>query len=436
MHSAAQAVLASWSFPPWVTALNLLAVLLYIRGWYGLHRSTPGMFTLSRLGSFLGSVAVLELALASPIDTFDPLLLTDHMFQHMLLMMVVPPLALLGDPVIPLLHGLPRWATANIVGPFLRWGVTRGIGRFLTYPPISLLLISTVMIGWHLPAYYELALRSQNWHECEHASFLVSSFFFWWPVVQPWPSRRRWNAWTIPVYLLLADFVNTALSAFLVFSDQVFYPSYLHVPRLGGFPARSDQALAGAMMWVIGSFAYLIPAVLLTVRLLSPASPRPERQPQPICPESRSFSPVLAVLALALPLAVLGWGLFAPDKIDIDEDLMRAQGGSGPLLISVFTQRDPIPQYDLEVAVLVQDRETGETALDSSVEVELQPAYGASGDAILAHASPDQATNKLLAATSVDLPSPGTWNMRVSARRGGDASSITCSLEVAGTNRR
>src|SRR5271169_1142346 len=101
MPSAAQAVLASWSFPPWITALNLLTVLLYLRGWIALHCQIPSRFAIGRLLSFIGGIATLQVALASPIDAFDPFLLTDHMFQHMLLMMIVPPLVLMGDPVMP-----------------------------------------------------------------------------------------------------------------------------------------------------------------------------------------------------------------------------------------------------------------------------------------------------------------------------------------------
>src|SRR5208282_6140295 len=121
MSAAAQAVLASWSFPPWATALNLLTALLYIRGWIELRPVMPGRFTALRLASFLGGLATLEIALASPIDAFDPFFLTDHMLQHMLLMMIVPPLALLGDPPIPLLRGLPRWIRRNVLGRFLGW---------------------------------------------------------------------------------------------------------------------------------------------------------------------------------------------------------------------------------------------------------------------------------------------------------------------------
>ena len=343
MPSVARAVLASWSLPPWITAINLLTALLYLRGWLALHRSLPSRFTIARLAAFVCGIGILQIALASPIDTFDPFLLTDHMLQHMLLMMIVPPLLLLGDPVMPLLHGLPRWATRFVFGPLLRSRPIVLFGRSLTYPPIALLLISLAMIGWHLSAPYELALRSPGWHRVEHASFLISSLIFWWPVVQPWPSRPRWNSWMLPVYLLFADFVNSAVSAFLAFSDRVYYGSYLLMPRLGGITAQNDQVAAGAIMWVIGSFAFLIPAAAIIVRLLSPMQPRIWRQPRAELPELRIGPRLLLALAFILPVAAIVYGLVAPGKIDIDGDVARAQATSGPFHISLFTEPDPVP---------------------------------------------------------------------------------------------
>ncbi len=431
MPPAAQAVLASWSFPPWITGLNLFAALLYARGWLTLHHTLPSRFTPARLVSFIGGVATLQIALASPIDAFDPFLLTNHMLQHMLLMMIVPPLVLLGDPVMPLLHGLPLWAARFVFGPIFRFRPITLLGRFLTDPPVALLLVSLAMIGWHLSAPYELALRSPSWHEIEHACFLISSLLFWWPVVQPWPSRARWNSWMLPVYLLFADFVNSAVSAFLVFSDRVYYPSYLLVPRLGGISAQNDQVAAGMIMWVIGSFAFLIPATAITVRLLSPVRPQVERPSRPPLPESGILSRLLLALVLVLPVAAVCYGYLAPDKIDIDGDAVRAQQASGPFHITVFTAPDPVATGEFEVAILVQEESTSRVILDSDVEIAVESSGAAGGNLEFIKATRDQAQNKLLEAAALDLPSGGAWLLHVSARRGNDQGSLTCRLQVA-----
>jgi ferredoxin len=129
-------------------------------------------------------------------------------------------------------------------------------------------------LGWHVPAAYELALRSSGWHEVEHACFLVTSLLFWWTVVQPWPSRAHWSRWAVVPYLVSADLANTALSAFLAFSNRALYPTYTAAPRIFGLSAMQDQAGAGAFMWVVGSAIYLVPAVGVTMSLLSRRRPR------------------------------------------------------------------------------------------------------------------------------------------------------------------
>ncbi|HXX44732.1 MAG TPA: cytochrome c oxidase assembly protein [Candidatus Acidoferrales bacterium] len=428
MSPVAQAVLASWSFPPYATALILLTALLYLRGWLTLRVAIPKRFTIFRLASFLGGLAALEAALASPIDAFDPFFLTDHMFQHMVLMMVVPPLILLGDPEIPLLHGLPRWASQRIVGPILSSRPVRWLGNGFSNPAVAWLLLSLAMLGWHVPVAYELALRSPAWHEVEHACFLLTALLFWWPVIQPWPSRARWPRWSMPIYLLLADFVNSALSAFLAFSDRVFYPSYLTVPRLWGISAQTDQAAAGVSMWVIGSFAFLIPAVWLTVELLSPSAPQPERPPRPEPSDVRVRRPVLAALTIALPLAALAYGWLAPDAIDIDDATVRFQANSGPFHVSVFGPRDPIEPGDCDISVLVQDAKSEEPILDADVDLSVQMANATAGAQI--RATRRQSSNKLLESATTELPKSGAWQLQVSVHRGSEQAAVSSTLQV------
>ena len=136
--------------------------------------------------------------------------------------------------------------------------------------------MGVAMFAWHTPALYELALRSPAWHQVEHACFFVTSLIFWWPVVQPWPSKAQWPRWAMVPYLLIADLQNTALSAILVFSDRVLYPSYSAVPRLFGFSALEDQVAAGSIMWVVGSLAFIVPAIVIAVQCLSR---KPSREP-------------------------------------------------------------------------------------------------------------------------------------------------------------
>jgi len=124
------------------------------------------------------------------------------------------------------------------------------------------------VLFWHVPAVFDLALESQFWHEFELASFFVAGILFWSPVIQLHASSR----WSVPVYLFLATLPCDALSAFLVFCGHVVYRPYLAGDNdhgMFGLSPLEDQALAGALMWVTVTFVYLIPALVLTARLLA-----------------------------------------------------------------------------------------------------------------------------------------------------------------------
>jgi cytochrome c oxidase assembly factor CtaG len=270
MEDAADAVIESWSIQLWPTFGLILLAVVFFRGWLKLRKQVPHRFDGWRLASFLGGVGTVFLALDSPLDTFSNLLLQVHMIQHLLLMMIAPPLLLLANPFLPLLTGLPRPIVREVIRPFLVWSPCKKFGRWLTHPKVTWILFVVLTLGWHAPPLYELTLRSPTWHIVEHACFLGSGILFWWPVVQPWPSRPQWPEWAIIPYLLLADVQNTVLSAFLTFSDRVVYPTYSSVPQFPGMDPLSDQHAAGVIMWVPGSIFYLIPAGILAMRFLSP----------------------------------------------------------------------------------------------------------------------------------------------------------------------
>src|SRR5246127_5244266 len=108
----------------------------------------------------------------------------------------------------------------------------------------------------------------------EGLSFLVAGLLFWWPIVQSPTGATRSPRWTMALYLFLATLPCDILSAFLVFCNRIVYPFYLSAPRQFSLLPLADQECAGALMWVWVTFAYLIPAVMITVRMLSPSNSR------------------------------------------------------------------------------------------------------------------------------------------------------------------
>jgi cytochrome c oxidase assembly factor CtaG len=206
----------------------------------------------------------------------DHELLTVHMVQHLLVMTVAAPLMLLGAPVITLLNGLPPPLVNRVVLPVLRCSILRKLESTAAHPVFCWLASTVVVIAWHIPALFELALRSEWWHGGEQVSFFAAGLLFWLPVVQPWPSAGAWPQWTVPLYLFLATLPCDALSAFLTFCGRVVYPNYLTSHRMFSISPLADQECAGALMWVWVTFAYLAPAVAVAIRVLSQSETPPK----------------------------------------------------------------------------------------------------------------------------------------------------------------
>jgi cytochrome c oxidase assembly factor CtaG/ferredoxin len=329
----AGAVLRSWPVDPWLWAALALTALVYLRGWRALRLRDPGRWPAGQAIAFLGGLLALFVALGSPLEPFTALLLQAHMAQHVLLLMVAPPLLWLGAPVFPLVRGLPA-PVRSFLAPVFGSPRLHALFRRLTHPVGALIVLVVATWAWHAPALYELALRSDGWHYVQHACFLAAGLIFWHPVVRPYPARPAWSQWLLVPYLIAADVQNTALSALLTFSDTPLYPHYAAVPRLGGASALEDQAAAGVLMWVPGSLAYLVPLFVIGVGLLYPPAKRAARRVSlPVlggAPRQERFNflklPFLgrflrwrhARLAMQVPLlllaaAVIADGLLGPD---------------------------------------------------------------------------------------------------------------------------
>jgi putative membrane protein len=263
-----RAIFEDWSPPVFLTTAVILSAILYTRGWFAIRKTRPLLFPSWRLASFLLGLATLWISIGSPLDGFADALLSAHMVEHLLLMSFVPPLLLLGYPSVPLLRGLPRWLTISLLGPLLRRKALRQLGHILTTPVVAWLTMNILFLAWHVPAAYNFALEHEHWHEFEHICFLGSSILFWWPLIRPWPTSAGYPGWYMLPYLVLADIVNSALSAFLAFCDRPVYSFYLEQPNPFHIAPLSDQVIGAVIMWVLGSMVFLIPAIGVTMRLL------------------------------------------------------------------------------------------------------------------------------------------------------------------------
>ena len=190
--------------------------------------------------SFVTAIVTLFVALTGPLhDLSDYFLFSAHMVQHMLLMMVVPPLMLLG---------IPAW----MLRPVLRQPGVGPVARFLTRPLIAFAVYNVVFVIWHFPFMYNAALENHDLHIVQHIMFIATAMMMWWPVVNPVPELARMPGPVQILYLFGFGIPASVVSAFVALSESVVYPFYGRAARVTGLSALEDQQLGGMIMWVPG----------------------------------------------------------------------------------------------------------------------------------------------------------------------------------------
>lgn len=236
-------LVSHWTFSPSVAVPAAAAVVLYL----ACVRRGGGGWPARRTISFLVGIACVVVALQSGIDAYDDELLSIHMWQHMLLLLVAPLCLLGGRPAILALRALP---------PARRIGVARALARTrpLTAPVPALVVFAAVIVLTHLPVFYDAALRHPALHDLEHALYLVAGLLMWSPLLDadPAPARRLDGLGRL-IYLIVAMMPMALVGAYLNRYPTLFYPGYRPPARALGISALDDQGQAGAIMWVVGN---------------------------------------------------------------------------------------------------------------------------------------------------------------------------------------
>lgn len=211
---------------------------------------------------FATGIGVAVIALQSPIDRAgDEYLFSMHMLQHLLLMMLAPPLVLLG-----------------IVGmrplPELRLRLLRRSWWALTRPWVAVVVFNAVMLVWHIPALYDTTLTVEPVHILEHLSFIAAGILVWWAIVDPLrgPATNAVAPLEKIAVMVIAGIPPTVLGLIFALSPVAFYDFYVNAPRLWGIGVVADQQYGGVLMLGLGNIIYFVAITIIFVRLLGDAA--------------------------------------------------------------------------------------------------------------------------------------------------------------------
>lgn len=231
----------------WELSASVVVPVVAVASLYGIAAVRIRGWPAHRLAAFVAGLGCVLVALQSGIGTYDDQLLSVHMAQHMLLLVVAPVLLLGGGPVVLLLSALP---------PRRRRAVGKGLVALRAYtgPVQSLTFFTAVVVLTHLPSFYDATLRHPVLHYTEHGLYLAAGLLMWSPLVDGDPApRHRLDGLGRLGYLIVAMLPMALVGAFLNRHATVFYPAYGPPARALGVSAVSDQATAGAIMWVLGN---------------------------------------------------------------------------------------------------------------------------------------------------------------------------------------
>ncbi len=249
-------ILAAWD--PDLSVLIGCAALLV--AYWAAHRNDLG-----RGGWFVAGVGVMLFALVSPLDVIgDEYLFSAHMTQHLLLVLIVPPLLICGIT--------PRFARRLVECPPLG-----AIERFLGNAVVAWTIGIGMLAVWHAPILFDAALNNEYVHILEHLCFMVSATIFWWPIFGPLPEYRLSPLWT-QLYLLGGAMANSLIGIWLTFAPAGIYTPYLnpddslHLMELlrsgWGITPAVDQEVGGLLMWVGAGFVFISVMAAAIVRWL------------------------------------------------------------------------------------------------------------------------------------------------------------------------
>lgn len=246
-----ETVWSSWNVDPLVVIPLLFGTWLYLRGTGALwrHAGAGEGITRWQRTAFLMGTATIAVALVSPLDAMGGALFSAHMVQHLLLFLVSPMLLAMGRPAIALAWALPEDVRKRLLVATHRRPIVGKAGSIWDHPLAVWAVFTTVLWIWHVPAFYDAALRSDAVHAMEHATFVLAAFMFWSWLLRPAAGRHSRRG--LAVLIVFTSVMQSGvLGALLTFAGTPLYEGHVPYAPQWHLTPLEDQQLAGLLMWI------------------------------------------------------------------------------------------------------------------------------------------------------------------------------------------
>jgi putative copper resistance protein D len=213
------------------------------------RRRHPGRpWPLWRSALFLGGLAVIVIATQSGIGRYDGVLFWDHMILHLLLIMVAPPLLVVGQPITLLLH-----ASRNPLHTWVKKAVRSRVVSAITFPPFGAVLYLATIVGTHLTSFENVVLTDPAVRNAELALYLIAGYLYFLPLIGREPVRWR-VSYPSRIFLLFIAMPVDAFTGLILGSDSSNpFPALATLRPSWAPSAINDVHTGGAVMWVGGA---------------------------------------------------------------------------------------------------------------------------------------------------------------------------------------
>jgi putative membrane protein len=251
-----------------------LVTSIYACGVYRIRRRVgpDRVVARSQTAAFAFAVGLFVFILSPPVDEITDALFSAHMAQHLVLMLVIPPLAVWSRPVVVGLWAFPHGGRKILSNSWFSRLLRTGSGWLMQPVVVATLFLGTFSF-WHLPRPYAWSLANEWVHAFEHLTFLATAMMFWSLVIEP-SGRRRMGYNTTLLYVAAIAVLSGLPGALMILSPVALFRAHDTVSAVWGLTALEDQQIAGLIMWIPAGVFFLVPIAVLFVKALHAAERR------------------------------------------------------------------------------------------------------------------------------------------------------------------